>query len=207
MATTKNSEHVYNHIKKRKKDLASVLGGKCCICGFDNYIEALEFHHVDPKTKEFAIGASNSVTKSLEKQLAELRKCVLVCANCHRGIHAGYLELSFTPESLWDESRAQELIQENHNLRTRKEKLCPRCGRKISKNASYCLDCTHLLQQKTDRPLREELKEMIRNIPFTVIGKNFGVTDNAIRKWCISYNLPTKKKNILAFSDEEWLNI
>ena len=48
---------------------------------------------------------------------------------------------------------------------------------------------------------------MIRTIPFTVIGKNFGVTDNAIRKWCIDYNLPSKKKDILSFSDEEWLDM
>ena len=51
---------------------------------------------------------------------------------------------------------------------------------------------------------REELKEMIRTESFLSIGKRFEVSDNAIRKWCVRYNLQKKKKEILNFSDEEW---
>ncbi len=51
---------------------------------------------------------------------------------------------------------------------------------------------------------REELKEMIRTESFLSIGKRFEVSDNAIRKWCVRYNLPKTKKEILNFSDEEW---
>ena len=54
---------------------------------------------------------------------------------------------------------------------------------------------------------REELKKLIREESFVAIGKNFGVSDNAIRKWCINYNLPTRKKDIKSYSDEEWINI
>ena len=39
---------------------------------------------------------------------------------------------------------------------------------------------------------REELKELIRNKPFTQIGAKFGVSDNAIRKWCDKFDLPRK---------------
>lgn len=39
------------------------------------------------------------------------------------------------------------------------------------------------------------------------IGKKFGVSDNAIRKWCKAVNLPTRKKEIDNYSDEEWNNI
>lgn len=35
----------------------------------------------------------------------------------------------------------------------------------------------------------------------------FNITDNAVRKWCIKYNLPSKKKEIKALSDEEWEKI
>ena len=63
-------------------------------------------------------------------------------------------------------------------------------------------------QRITDKPVtREELKELIRTKPFTKIGEMYGVSDNAIRKWCVRYELPTKKKDINAYSDEEWLNI
>lgn len=61
------------------------------------------------------------------------------------------------------------------------------------------------LQRRTvERPTRDELKEMIRTIPFTTIGKMYSVSDNAIKKWCDRYGLPRKKREILSYTDEEW---
>ena len=57
------------------------------------------------------------------------------------------------------------------------------------------------------RPTREELKDLIRSLPFTQIATKFGVSGNAIRKWCQGYALPTKKKDIKSFSDIEWAKI
>ena len=91
MAINKNSEYIINFVKNRKQNLISVFDNKCCICGFNSYPEALDFHHVNPEEKEFPL--SSNVMKSLEKQLKEAKKCILVCANCHRGIHAGYIEI------------------------------------------------------------------------------------------------------------------
>ena len=110
MYSSKNSEYVCNHIKKRKKDLVRVLGGRCCLCGFNSFTEALEFHHVNPKEKSFGIGASNAITKSLEAQLEELKKCILVCANCHRGIHNGILESPDNPMLFYNKEVAAELL-------------------------------------------------------------------------------------------------
>ena len=58
-----------------------------------------------------------------------------------------------------------------------------------------------------DRPTREELKNLIRNESFLSIGKKYGVSDNAIRKWCIAENLPSKKTEIKMYTDEEWSKI
>ena len=209
MATSKNSQYVCNHVKKRKNDLVQVLGGKCCICGFNSFIEALEFHHINPQEKEFGITASNAITKSLDKQLIELKKCALVCANCHRGIHGGYLQLPDDVYSLYNEDMANKLVQENYDLRYGKKRHCERCGKVIeSKDAKFCADCHILMVRKVpDRPDRESLKNMIRNMPFTHIGKQFQVTDNTIRKWCNQYQLPTKKKEINIISDEDWEKI
>lgn len=44
-------------------------------------------------------------------------------------------------------------------------------------------------------------------MPFTQIGIKYKVSDNAIRKWCIAENLPSKKKDILAYSEEEWKEV
>ena len=203
MASSKNSEHVCNHVKKRKKDLASLFGSKCCICGFNDFQEALEFHHIDPQTKSFGLTSSGSVTKALEKQLEEARKCVLLCANCHRGVHAGYLELPENVHQSFDEIRAQELIEEKQ----RKIYRCERCGAEITHKAKLCIECARLVSRKVDRPSREELKKLIREKPFTHIAEDFCVSDNAVKKWCIGYNLPSKKKDINSFTNEEWGNI
>ncbi|MHB8631758.1 MAG: hypothetical protein ACYC9W_07515, partial [Candidatus Limnocylindria bacterium] len=47
-----------------------------------------EFHHLDARTKSFAI-SHDGITRRWEKIEAELAKCVLLCANCHRETHAG----------------------------------------------------------------------------------------------------------------------
>ena len=202
-----NSQVVINHIKKRKQDLVSVLGGKCCICGFDQFVEALDFHHVNPKEKSFGIGASNCTTRALDVQLQEVRKCVLVCANCHRGIHAGYIEIPKDYQLLFNEEIAAKLLSENYDRRFGKKHLCQRCGVELKTNSTYCVDCAKLVQRKVDRPSREELKTLIRTIPFVQIAKQYNVTDNAIRKWCIAYKLPSKKKEIITYTDDEWLSI
>lgn len=54
---------------------------------------------------------------------------------------------------------------------------------------------------------RDELKELIRTIPFTKIGEKFRVTDSTIRKWCDKFELPRKVSDIRKYSDEEWLKI
>ena len=54
---------------------------------------------------------------------------------------------------------------------------------------------------------REELKELIRSVPFTHIGKKFGVSDNTIRKWCDYYDLPRRTMDIKKYTDEEWNQI
>lgn len=48
---------------------------------------------------------------------------------------------------------------------------------------------------------------MIRTKSFTSIGKEFGVSDNAVRKWCDKFDLPRIKKEIDKYTDEEWKNL
>ena len=54
---------------------------------------------------------------------------------------------------------------------------------------------------------REELKNLIRTLPFTQIGIKYQVSDNTIRKWCDKYNLPRRKSDIQQYSDVEWSKI
>lgn len=72
--------------QKLKAQAVEYKGGKCYRCGYSKYIGALEFHHLDATQKDFAI--SQSKQTSFEQIKNELDKCILVCANCHREVHA-----------------------------------------------------------------------------------------------------------------------
>ena len=208
MASVNNSKNVANFIRRRKSNLIKVFHSKCCICGFDKYQEALEFHHVNPEEKEFQIGGGNTIIKALDKQLQELKKCILVCANCHRGIHAGYIEVPENYLDFYDEEVAQSLLDDLEDLKHHKIYYCKNCGKEISgPRAKYCTTCSGLLNRTVERPSREELKQLIRTMPFTRIGAKYDVTDNAIRKWCDAYGLPRKATLIKEISDEDWEKI
>lgn len=71
---------------KLKEQCIGYKGGKCTQCGYSRCAGALEFHHLDPTIKDESIC---NLRKSLWETIkAELDKCILVCANCHREIHA-----------------------------------------------------------------------------------------------------------------------
>ena len=70
-------------------------GGKCALCGYARCAEALELHHKDPTQKDFGI-SYRGYTRSWEKIRKEIEKCVLLCANCHREVHAGLQQLGAT---------------------------------------------------------------------------------------------------------------
>jgi hypothetical protein len=73
--------------KKIRRMAVEYKGSKCEICGYDRCIEALEFHHNDITKKDFGI-SNKGYTRSWLKVKEELEKCTMVCANCHRELHA-----------------------------------------------------------------------------------------------------------------------
>lgn len=67
-----------------KERAIALLGGKCKRCGFDGHPAALEFHHLEDK--KFTVGKEIAI-KSWKTIEAELKKCELLCSNCHRIEH------------------------------------------------------------------------------------------------------------------------
>lgn len=90
---------------------------------------------------------------------------------------------------------------------TRKKYFCIDCGAPVNAENSRCQTCYNKFRRPKDMPTREELKNMIRTIPFTQIASQYKRTDNAIRKWCDNYNLPRTKTEINKISDSDWINI
>lgn len=77
---------------------------------------------------------------------------------------------------------------------------CNECGIEISTNAILCKNCANkersLKQRKIERPSKETLLNQLKQSNMTNVGKYYGVSDNAIRKWLKFYNLPTSIKEI-----------
>lgn len=184
------------------------LGGICRNCGNNFEDCCYDFHHLNPEEKDFTVGnVQTNGAKSWYKVRDELKKCVLLCANCHRLVHNGLIEIELMP---YFDNEFYEWDLANYkliDLKTGCPKLvdttCPKCGGYKSPSGAQCLECAKK-EQRRFNITREELKEMIYTETFTDIGKRYGVSDNSIRKRCEKFGLPSHKKDILKYSPEEW---
>lgn len=102
----------------------------------------------------------------------------------------------------WLQSNIEYPIRERT---TYKHTRCEKCGKQISCGAHLCHQCYHESRQKVNKkPNRDELKQQIRTMPMIKVGELYGVSDNAIRKWCVKLNLPSKVSEIKSYTDKEW---
>lgn len=170
------SEHIRRYLMEKNNY-------KCQNCGWGKVNKntgkiPLEVHHVDGDYK-------NNKENNLE----------LLCPNCH----------SLT--SNYKSSNKNGRQGRKKYILKKQQDFCIDCGEPVYKNANRCKECN--LKHKVDngikkRITRNELKQLIRQLPFTHIAKKYDVSDNAIKKWCKSYNLPYKKIDINSISDEDW---
>lgn len=96
--------------------------------------------------------------------------------------------------------------------------LCPNCHSQTKTFAGRNIDHSNSKRQQRLNNIRKkelklppitrsDLKDLIRTTPFVQIGKQVGVTDNAVRKWCDKYKLPRRVSEIKKYTDEEWEKI
>lgn len=74
-------------VRARYKRQKAVLNGwksPCAKCG-ETRLYVLDFHHIDPEEKDFTIGRAS--LRSAKQLYEEVKKCVVLCANCHREFH------------------------------------------------------------------------------------------------------------------------
>ena len=85
---------INKRVRRRTKEwLVRMAGNKCSICGYDKTLSALCFHHIDPSTKKFDISGV-SLTWDLKRIVDEVKKCALLCSNCHFEVHDNLIDPS-----------------------------------------------------------------------------------------------------------------
>ena len=88
-----SSERVKEWRKNTKNRMIDSMGGCCQVCSYNKSSRALEFHHLDPTIKDIGFGGARASNVSWKKLVVELRKCILVCSNCHKEIHDGITDI------------------------------------------------------------------------------------------------------------------
>lgn len=194
---------------------------KCAKCG-DNRGYLLDYHHIDPSIKDSGISQMLANNRKYDDIVEEINKCVVLCANCHREFHYLEKEINLNIQQYLDKD-LKEIQNEYPQLikpieedfifpQIQKEKhiqYCSKCGKELSHGikGDLCLECYNIERAKNGamgEVTREELKNMIRNLPFTQIGIKYGISDNAVKKYCDKLNLPRTKREIQTYTDEEW---
>ncbi len=172
-----NSGIAQNVLRKYYKN-GNYTEYKCSICGQEPFWNG----------KELPLILDHINGNNKDNRLENLH---WVCPNCNY-----QLDTTGSKNTAYKEKK----IQNTKNY-------CIDCGVEISKNSIRCRTCASK-QRIEELPIsREELKQLIRTTPFTQIGKQFNVSDNAIRKWCDKYDLPKKSSEIKKYSNSDWENI
>ena len=155
--------------RRRKEKLVEYYGGQCVLCGYNKSMNALHFHHKDPNTK------SEAPTKvigqwSIERAKEELDKCILVCSNCHAEIHEDKFDFSLPDPT--------PLIKYNCSV-------CQTDFYSIDKRRKTCSNecANHSKRKVVDRPTKDEIGKLLETHSWLAIGRMYGVSDNAVRKW------------------------
>ena len=166
---------------------------KCEVCGCT---ESLELHHINGNHQD-----------------NRLENLQILCANCHRktdnfrgkGIRAHKAASDWFISDEEAEQRHQVKLEKRRvpkNLRKVTPilpKICPSCGKEFQpsdRKQEYCSpECYH--NKNDNRPdIISLLKAFKECNSFVKVGIYFGVTDNAVRKWCKLYKLPIHSKEL-----------
>jgi hypothetical protein len=167
-----SSTYVKEWRRRCRQRIADAFGGKCAICGYRKCLRALECHHLDPAKKEFTFGRMITRACNWGRVVAELRKCVMLCSNCHKEVHAGE---AIIPND------APRFNEEFADYRAPEMEPCPVCGNSKLLSVRTCsVACGHKKLERTKWP--ENLAELVASSSRVRVAKMLGVSDKAVAK-------------------------
>lgn len=192
-----NSTYNRGHLKSRLLE-KGLLKNECSICGQNG--------EWNGKPLKMILDHENGINN--DNRLENLR---MVCGNCNCQLDttngrnkrkisnckkcgcviARKSEYCYTCKDINKiEKEKKKQIEENRYL-------CEKCGENISRGAKHCAHCAGLLFNKRkveNRPSKEELEKLVAEMPMIKIGLKYGVSDNAVKKWCKVYGIQLQNK-------------
>ena len=170
------SERVKNWRKSSKNRIIEAMGGCCQICSYNKCSSALDLHHIDPTKKDITISRIRANCSSWETTVKELRKCILLCANCHREVHANITKL---PEhyTIYNE--------EFTDYKTKQEvDSCPICESIKLKSHKFCSNkCAQQYKRKVDWD-SIDIQSLYKQLETKVaVAEYLGVSDKTVAKY------------------------
>ena len=153
----------------------------------------MQYDHRPDEVKEFNLC---KVGKSAEKIttlqiLEEIKKCDVVCANCHMhrtlirqiGNEAALSYNEYIKEMSFYGKTLEEFELELKKPPTEKTLKYRKDSQSIGNGVS------RISARKVERPSKEELEKMVWEIPTWKLAEQLGVSDKAIWKWCKCYGI------------------
>ncbi len=161
---------VVNFRVRIKTALVKSFGGRCQLCGQEYPQSVFEFHHLNPAEKSFGLGNA-STTRAKVAYAEEAKKCVMLCANCHRLVEHEDVDDS-NLKCIFDEdlyyATLEKLANKNKKIQEEKKK------------------------EERPKPTKEELIQDLKDFEgnFSAIGRKYNYSANAVVKWCKKFNMP-----------------
>lgn len=168
------SDKIKKWRKNLKKKIIEAMGGCCQCCGYNRCPDALALHHLDPEEKNISLGGIRASPRKWKEVVEELKKCILVCHNCHSEIHAGYRKI---PENF---SKFDEKFEDFSKISLYDK--CPRCGKRKLVNRKFC---SHECSQKNKYKVNWDeidLLDLMKKHSISELEKMLGVSNAAIYK-------------------------
>lgn len=203
------SSYICRRYNARKLAAIEFMGGKCHFCNETKHPSSFQFHHTDPQTKDFTWDKLRM--KAVDQVYNELKKTVLVCANCHSEHHSGgnnWIELdiekkrflSGLEEAKRCDSAGDEFTKPKPELTLKPRQVvpCESCGVLVErievKSRVFCSPtCSQNGHLRIEWPEDDVLGQMIRSQSTLSLSKKLGVSDKAIKKRCASRGIDTKR--------------
>jgi len=160
--------------QRTKEKMVEAMGGACQCCGYDTSSGALAFHHLDPTVKELGFGKTRANPSNWDKVVEELRKCVLVCHNCHAEIHWGLREVPVDAATFNEEYADWRKVEELDK--------CPVCSTEKPVRQKFCSHkCAQTNRRKVDWDSIDLIK-LLEEYSISELEQKLGISNAAIYK-------------------------